>query len=92
MSNPLEQLKENYWLNIYLPYTDNPNAPICNLVIVSKTNRDEKYKYPIWKDKKQEGYGYVGNLDISESKPIDSHNKAKANAYQPDELDDEIPF
>lgn len=74
--NPLETLREKYWINIY--YSDKPNAPICNIVLVDKQNKDLKFKYPVWRDKEKEGMGYVGKLD--EGKPTDT---AKQNAYQP---------
>jgi len=91
MTNPLENIKEKYWINVY--YSDNPKAPICSLEFVNKDNKEERYKYPVWKDKEKDGKGYVGNLDVS--KPMDSHNQAKGNAYVNDvvdELNDEIPF
>lgn len=93
MTNPIEQLKEKYWFNIYLPKTDNPNAPICNIEIVAKDNKEERYKYPVWRDNKKDGYGYLGKLDTG-NRQVDSHNEAKANGYQSqgDELDDTCPF
>ncbi len=90
MKDPLETLKEKYWLNVYI--NDKPNAPICNLVLVDKENKDSKFKYPIWRDKEKEGYGYVGKLDNFEAKPT-LHDTAKQNAYVEDVMDsDTIPF
>ena len=82
MTNPLEELKEKYWLNVY--HSENPNAPICNLVLVSKDNKEEKYKYPIWKDKEKDGYGYVGKLDTYEG--------GNSQAPVEEDLSDEVPF
>lgn len=94
MTNKFEELKETFWVNIYIPRTDNPNAPICNIEFVNKDNKEERYKYPVWRDNKKDGFGYVGKLD--EGNPVqkvaDDHNAQKANAYQPqDDLDDELP-
>jgi hypothetical protein len=83
MTDPLEILRGKYWLNVYI--NDKPNAPICNLVLVDKENKDSKFKYPIWRDKEKEGYGYVGKLDV---KQVDSHNQAKGNGYAPQDDDD----
>ena len=80
MNNPLDELREKYWINVY--HNDNPNAPLCNLVLVNKENKDDKYKYPVWKDKEKDGYGYVGKLDTFQAEPT-SHDTAKQNAYQP---------
>jgi len=91
MTNPIDSLREKYWINVY--YDKNPNAPICRLELVNKDNKEERYKYKIWRDKKKDGYGYVDKLDVS--KPMDSHNQAKGNAYVNDvvdELNDTIPF
>ena len=92
MTNPRDELREKYWLNVY--HSDKPNAPICNLVLVNKDNKDDKYKYPVWRDKEKEGYGYVGKLDTYEGNQPTQHDQAKQNAYQPapEELNDEIPF
>jgi hypothetical protein len=88
MSNPLDQIKEKFWINVY--YSDNPKAPICNIEFVNKDDKNERYKHPVWKNKKKDGYGFVGN---AEAPKVDSHNQAKANAYQPDDtIDDSIPF
>ena len=83
-----EAIKDKFWINIY--HSDKPNAPLCNIEFVSKSNKDERYKYPVWRDKEKEGKGYIGKLDAGK---VDAHNTAKANAYQPqDNLDQSIPF
>ena len=91
MKDPLETLREKYWINIY--HSDNPKALICSIEFVEKDNKDIRFKYPVWKDKEKEGKGYVGKLDV---KQVDSHNEAKGNTYQPQDdvegLDDTIPF
>lgn len=88
MTHPLDKLRDDYWINVY--YSNSPKAPICNIEFVNKKDKNERYKYPVWRDKEKDGYGYVGKLEV---KKVDSHNEAKANAYQPqDDLDDEIPF
>ena len=91
MRDPIEILREKYWINIY--HSDNPKAPICSIEFVEKDNKDIRFKYPVWKDKEKDGKGYVGKLD---EKRVDSHNEAKGNAYQPEpsghDLDDIIPF
>lgn len=89
MKDPLETLREKYWINIY--HSDNPKAPICSIEFVEKDNKDIRFKYPVWEDKEKDGKGYVGKLDV---KQVDSHNEAKGNAYQPqdDVMSDEIPF
>jgi hypothetical protein len=105
MTNPLEQLKQDFWINVY--YLDKPNAPLCTLELVNKQDKNERYKYPVWRDKEKDCKGYVGKLDegrannaptdknanssfAKSAQQMDKHNQAKGNAYQFDDSD--IPF
>ena len=89
--NPLETLKENYWINVY--YSDNPKAPICTLEFVNKNNSEERYKHPVWRDKEKPNKGYIGKLDITEvSSGEATHSVAKSNGFQAQDLyNDELP-
>ena len=89
MSNPLDELRERYWINVY--HSDKPNSPLCNLVLVEKDNKDNKFKYPVWKDKEKEGYGYVGKLDTFQ--PSQQAQISNEPSYPQDDDDsNSIPF
>lgn len=89
--NPLETIKEKFWINVY--HSDNPKAPICNLEFVSKENKDERYKYPVWKDREKAGNGYIGKLEEKkyEAKPATAREYAKASGSDFDDSKD-LPF
>jgi hypothetical protein len=88
----------DYWINFYENDGSNPKAPVMKIGVKHKTNGTNTF-YPVWRNDK--GKLYVGKPDdgskSAAAKPAPSytpsaHSRAKANGYQPQPNDDEIPF
>lgn len=83
--------ENNLWLNFWEVKSDNPKAPVINIVLKDKTT-GEAVKYPVWRDDKDKLYAGKGEAIESQTKPKADYKTTPAVSGADSMPNDDIPF